>query len=628
MRESQANNRNTYGGQSVLIFLHDLAGRIIQVNDEVLKVLGYSRAELLGLNIIELHFENSRTLLKGITELTLKTGSHKKEVIFKKKNGDRCSSYAYFNLLEIDDRELLQCVALDIDEIRRKEERMLVRDRAMQTVSNGIFITDATRPNNPIVHCNLAFEKIADCSRSEIIGLDCEFLVNEGNNQEAFVGFQRAIKDRKVWTGLVKYERKDGIIIWYELTISPVKDNAGLVTNFVGVMNDITERIVAEESLKKARDELEARVEERTSELMLLSESLKAEIVERKKAAQSLQKAFAEITKLKDQLEAEKSYLQEEFDLEYCHGVSMGHSKVIKEVLRQVQHVADSDSTVLLVGETGTGKELLAHAVHNQSRRRDRVMVKMNCAALPANLIESELFGYERGAFSGADKRKIGRFEVADGSTIFLDEIGELPMEIQPKLLRVLEEGTFYRLGSERDIKVDVRIIAATNRDLEGAVNKGLFRQDLYYRLSVFPINVPPLRKRREDIPVIVSALVKEIGDRMGKKIEEISTTTIKYLQSYNWPGNVRELRNVIERAMILNKGARLHLQLPGVTDSNLSDSMRLDEFEKKHIIEVLEANNWRIRGRCGAAEILGVKPTTLESRMKKLGIQRTRATT
>jgi PAS domain S-box-containing protein len=606
--------------------LHDLEGRIIQANDEALKVFGYSKPELLRLNINDLLLENSPDCAQENIDLTLNNGCRKKEVIFKKKNGDRCFAYAYFNLLEIENRKLIQCVAFDINEIKRRKERMLVRDRAMQTVSNGIFITDATQPHNPIVHCNPAFEEMTGYSRSEIIGLNCEFLLNDSDNKEALRDVQSAIKERRVWTGIVKKYGGDGRIIWYELTVSPVNEVTGELTNFVGVMDDITVRILGEESLKKARDELQVRVEERTRELLLLSESLKAEIIERKKADHYLQKAFAEIEKLKDQLEAEKSYLQEEFDLEYSHGDSMGHSKAIREVMRQVEHVADSDSTVLLVGETGTGKELLAHAVHNLSKRRDRVMVKMNCAALPANLIESELFGYERGAFSGADKRKIGRFEVADGSTIFLDEIGELPVEIQPKLLRVLEEGTFYRLGSEKDIKVDVRIIAATNRDLEEAINKGLFRQDLYYRLSVFPIKVPPLRKRKEDIPLIARALLKEIGDRMGRKIEEIPTATIKSLQSYDWPGNVRELRNLIERAMILNRGTRFQPQLPGVTDSSALGRTKLDDFEKQHIIEVLEANRRRIRGRGGAAEILGLKPTTLESRMKKLGIQKSRA--
>jgi transcriptional regulator with GAF, ATPase, and Fis domain len=281
-----------------------------------------------------------------------------------------------------------------------------------------------------------------------------------------------------------------------------------------------------------------------------------------------------------------------------------------------------------LFGETGSGKEVLAQAIHDASTRKDRPMVKVNCAALPATLIESELFGREKGAFTGAIARQAGRFEIADGSTIFLDEIGELPLELQPKLLHVLQEGEFERLGGARTIKVDVRVIAATNRDLAQAVREGRFREDLFYRLDVFPIELPPLRERPEDIPLLTWIFVKEFSNSMGKQIEKISADSMSTLMAYSWPGNIRELRNVIERAMILAHGPILHVKLghkPLRLDPGKPADGTLDQAERAHIVRALERCGWRIRGVSGAAEQLGVKPTTLESRMKKLGIVQTR---
>ena len=280
---------------------------------------------------------------------------------------------------------------------------------------------------------------------------------------------------------------------------------------------------------------------------------------------------------------------------------------------------------MLLLGETGTGKEVLAQAIHEASARNNRPMVKVNCAALPATLIESELFGREKGAFTGALARQAGRFEIADGSTIFLDEVGELPLELQLKLLRVLQEGEFERVGSTKTIKVDARVIAATNRPLAQAVAEGKFRQDLYYRLDVFPIEVPPLRDRLEDIPFPSWIFVKEFSNSMGKPIEEIAETSMAALIDYPWPGNIRELRNVIERAMILSRGPMLQIKLGHTTSrpqpAKNTPVATLEGAERSHILQALERCGWRIRGLNGAAEQLDIKPTTLESRMKKLGI-------
>jgi transcriptional regulator with GAF, ATPase, and Fis domain len=294
--------------------------------------------------------------------------------------------------------------------------------------------------------------------------------------------------------------------------------------------------------------------------------------------------------------------------------------------LIQVEQVAATNSTVLILGETGTGKELLARAIHNASSQKTKIMVKVNCAALPSSLVEAELFGREKGAYTGALTRELGRFEIADGSTIFLDEIGELSLELQAKLLRVLQDGEFERLGSSKTRKVNVRVLAATNRDLARAVENKQFRADLFYRLNVFPITVPPLRDRAEDIPKLVWAFVQEFSASMGKIIESIPATTMDSLKEYSWPGNIRELRNIIERAMIISNGPKLEIKPWTATSPRIGgSSRRLADIEREHVQSVVEATGWRIRGAGGAAEILGLKPTTLEARMKKLGLQRSK---
>ncbi len=348
-------------------------------------------------------------------------------------------------------------------------------------------------------------------------------------------------------------------------------------------------------------------------------------VMVRKRADEDLQTAYLKIGELNQRLEQENLYLRQEISVEHNHSNVVGQSKAIRDILKLAEQVAATDAVVLIQGETGTGKELLARTIHDLSSRKARPMVKINCAALPATLIESELFGREKGAYTGALSREVGRFELADKSTIFLDEIGELPMELQVKLLRVLQEGEFQRLGSPKTHHVDVRVIAATNRNLATAVAEGKFREDLYYRLSVFPMYVPPLRERREDIQELVWHVLQDLGKRMGKSIHSIQAATLKAFQSYAWPGNVRELRNVIERNLILNSGSVFRAKLPEAANGRSmgSSGMRIEEVEREHILRVLGTTAWRIRGQQGAAMLLGLKPTTLESRMKKLNIQR-----
>jgi transcriptional regulator with GAF, ATPase, and Fis domain len=301
----------------------------------------------------------------------------------------------------------------------------------------------------------------------------------------------------------------------------------------------------------------------------------------------------------------------------------VGESAALCRVRDLADEVAVTDATVLILGETGTGKELFATYIHEGSARRARPMVRVNCAAVPETLLESELFGRERGAFTGASDRQVGRFELADRSTIFLDEIGDLPGNAQVKLLRVLEERQIERLGNPKPIRVDTRIIAATHRDLEAAVPGGSFREDLFYRLNVFPIRLPSLRERVEDIPLLVWRYVSEFSATFGKKIETITSQTMAALQRYPWPGNVRELRNVVERAMIKSRGGELPIELPRPVLSSVNRSERLVDVETEHMRQVLDITRWRIRGANGAADRLGLRPTTLESRMAKLGLRR-----
>ena len=350
-----------------------------------------------------------------------------------------------------------------------------------------------------------------------------------------------------------------------------------------------------------------------------------ANVLARQQSDEALQQTLAEVKHLGDQLNAENVYLRREVRERLGTGPIVGKSPAILRVLDQIQQVAETDSTVLLLGETGTGKELLATRIHESSSRRSRPLVRVNCGAIPATLIESELFGREKGAFTGALSKQVGRFELADRSTIFLDEIGDLPTDVQVKLLRVLEERQIERLGSPKPIHVDVRIIAATHRNLPQRIAEGSFRDDLFYRFNVFPIDVPPLRDRVEDIPLLVWRFVEEFSNVFGKRIEAISKDSMTAAQQYSWPGNIRELRNVVERAMILTTGKRLSLPLP-VVASAPNRPVKLVDLEKDHIRNVLESTGWRIRGSGGAAERLGLKATTLETRMARLGLKRPRA--
>jgi PAS domain S-box-containing protein len=349
------------------------------------------------------------------------------------------------------------------------------------------------------------------------------------------------------------------------------------------------------------------------------------DVTERKESEAKLRRALAEVERLKNQLQAENLYLKEEVKLSHKFGEIIGESAALRKALYLVERVAATGATVLILGETGTGKELFARAVHDLSARKDGPFIKVDCGAIPAGLIESELFGHEKGAFTDAIKRRVGRFELAVGGTIFLDEIGDLPLDLQTKLLRVLQEGAFERVGGTRTIKTDARVVAATNRDLGLRIRSAAFREDLYYRLATFPILLPPLRNRPEDVPLLTSHFIKKYSASLGKKIQSVPQQLIEKLQAYQFPGNVRELENIIERAVILSTGPTLQMDVSFISPRQPApgpeELQTLEVVERSHIMRALAACNWRIEGPQGAAKRLGLHPSTLRSRMRKLNI-------
>ena len=472
--------------------------------------------------------------------------------------------------------------------------------RLFESAQDGILVLDAE--TGKIMDVNPFLVKMLGYSHEDFLGKKL-WEIGPFKNREATKAAFSELQNK----GYVRYndlplETREGRPIAVEFV-----SNVYLVNHHKVIqcnIRDITEGKLIGEALQQAHNELERRVEERTVELRT---------------------ALAEINTLKDQLEAENIYFRQEIKMKHQFDHILGQSDGLKYVLYRAEQVAPTNTTVLILGETGTGKELIAGAIHNMSPRKDRPMITVNCAALPANLMESELFGREKGAFTGADTRQIGRFEVANGSTLCLDEIGELPLEAQAKLLRAIQNNEFERLGSSHTIKVDVRIVATTNRNLEEEIRKGRFRQDLYYRLNVFPITVPPLRQRKEDIPLLVQAFIERYARKLGKQITSIQKETMRALQDYPWPGNVREVESVLERAVILCTGPVLQLaDKLEIASLPLSSTVRtLEETERTQILKTLTETRWRIEGKDGAAAILGLNPSTLRARMHKLGIVR-----
>jgi len=569
-------------------------GRYIDVNDSFVNMSGYTRDEVLGRTSLELKiWETPQARVDFVS--AIRTNGHLRnlETRFRTKEGPIRVLLSSAEQLEIAGEQCLLMASSDITE-RMKAQQALKESEARfrhmaDTAPVMIWITGA---DTGVSYVNQQLLDFTGRTMEQNLGMGWAEVIHPSDLDGCLKTYEVAFASHEAFTMEFRLRRSDGAYRWVMDHGAPRFSSAGEFLGYIGSAVDITDRKESEAALLVAHEALEA--------------------------------AYAEVNRLKTQLEEENIYLQEEIKLQQNFGEIVGSSDPLKYVMFKIEQVAPTDSTVLVMGETGTGKELVARAIHTASLRRDRPMVKLNCAALSPSLIESELFGHEKGAFTGAIGRKIGRFELADGATIFLDEIGELPLELQVKLLRVIQEGELERLGSSKTVKVDVRVIAATNRNLQDQVNKGLFREDLWYRLNVFPITVPPLRHRREDVPILAEHFTKTFARKIGKEIGYIAPATMTALCNYSWPGNVRELANVIERAVINSHGGvlrvREQLNAP-VVDTGDSTNRTLEEVERDYIVRVLELKGWKIEGPNGAAQNLGMNPSTLRTRMAKLGI-------
>jgi PAS domain S-box-containing protein len=538
----------------------------------------------------------------------------------------------------IDDETLLLKFAVNQALIELQQQQILAeRSQAEEARRKtderfGVLITQATA-GIAQVDLDGVFTLVSDryCqltrySRADLIGRrGIQNIMHMDDLADNLDLVQLILRDRRSFETAKRYVRKDGTTAWVDHSTSPVHDANGKQIAMMVVAVDITGRKQAEEALHCAHAELEQRVSERTSQPAAVNEGLTREVIERKQAEEKLTASSEEIKLLKGGLIHTKLYREEEIRTEQGFEGIIGKSKAIRHMLGQIEKVAPTDSTVLIQGETGSGKELLARAIHRLSRRRDRTFVKINCAAIPSGLLESELFGHEKGAFTGAVAQKIGRFEVAQRGTLFLDEVGEIPLELQVKLLRVLQEQEFERLGSIRTIRVDIRLVAATNRDLKQMVADREFREDLYYRINVFPVEVPPLRERTEDIPQLVRHFTRKHAHQINKSIITIPTEVMDALCQWTWPGNIRELENFLERCVILSSSEDLEAPLSELHSvaSASTFPITLQDAEREHIRQALLACRWVIAGPSGAAAKLGMKRTSLQYKMQKLGIAR-----
>ncbi len=564
-------------------------GRYIDVNESFLSMSGYAREEVIGHTSLELSiWETPDSRSNFIQQLEEEGAVVNVETKFRTKNGALRLLLSSAERFELGGVECLLVASSDITERMAAQQAVQESEARFRNMADTapvmIWVTAADKL---CTYVNQQWCTFTGRTMEQQLGYGWADSVHPDDRSQCLETYLSAFERREPFRMEYRVRRADGEVRWVIDSATPRFSSAGEFLGYIGSCMDITERKESEESLRLAH---------------------------------------AEVSRLKNQLQEENIYLQEEIRLQQNFDEIIGESDALKYVLFKIEQVAPADTTVLITGETGTGKELVAGAIHKASNRADRPLVRVNCAALTPSLIESELFGHEKGSFTGALSRKLGRFELANGATLFLDEIGELPPELQVKLLRVIQEGEFERLGSSTTLKVDVRIIAATNRNLDLEVKKGTFREDLWYRLNVFPITVPPLRQRREDIPLLVEHFVRKFAKKMGKEITSVSPITLKILRDYSWRGNVRELANVIERAVINAKGSVLRIgeDAPLQTAEQASGATKtLEETERDYIVRILEDRGWRIEGPHGAARLLGLNPSTLRTRMLKLGIHR-----
>lgn len=565
-------------------------GRYLDVNESFLQMSGYTRDEVIGHTSIELNIWETPQVRQEFVNSLLEHGSLvNTETKFRTKDGQFRVLLSAAELLEIANEKCLLVASSDVTERVAAQQALRESEARFRNMADSapvmIWVSDQSMA---CTYVNKQWLDFTGRKFEEELGEGWSDGIHADDFDLAFETFTTSFAEKKQFASEYRFRRRDGQYRWILDCGAPRFSASGFFLGYIGSCLDITER---------------------------------------KESEHQLRQAHAQLQELKNQLEAENIYLQSELQLDPAFREIIGQSNAIKYVLFSVAQVAQTDSTVLITGETGTGKELVARAIHYASLRKDRPLIRVNCGALAPTLIESELFGHEKGAFTGAGARKLGRFDLANGGTIFLDEIGELPLELQVKLLRVIQENEFERVGGTQTIKTDVRIIAATNRELKAEVAKGNFREDLWYRLNVYPITLPPLRQRMEDLPLLIEHFIKIYTNKFGKAITSISPRAMQRLQAHSWPGNIRELANAIERAVILTDGAVLqtitHFELP--ENSSATGLQTLEELERDHILRTLEQTGWRVEGPYGAAKALGLNASTLRTRMRKLSIQRGR---
>ena len=566
------------------IVLADAAGRITKANGQVERVFGYTRDELIGQPVEILIPERFRRVHPSHRDEYAAQPRPRPmgiglELFGRRKDGSEFPVDIMLSPVETAEGRMTVSVVRDITDRKRAEEALQRSEQQLRAFfeysPDAIIVTDL---EGKIAQVNAQVEQFFGYDRSELLGQAIEVLVPERfrqNHPKYRADYGKQPRIRTMGAGLELYgRRKDGSEFPIDIMLGPMESATGRVV--LSVIRDLSQKKAAEEALWRS--------------------------------------------------EMEKRYLEEELVTEHDFEEIVGASTSLKRVLKQVETVAPMDATVLITGETGTGKELIARAIHELSLRQKRTFVRLNCSAIPSGLLESELFGHEKGAFTGAIAQKIGRLELAHQGTFFLDEIGDLPLELQPKILRALQEKEFERLGGTRTIPVNVRLVAATNRDLAKLVAERQFRSDLYYRLRVFPITLPPLRERREDIPLLVNYFVTKHSRRMNRQIETIPNEVMQALKKWHWPGNVRELENFLERAVILTTGKVLRAplgELEVLEEPGEPQDASLEATDRQHILRVLREAKGMIGGPKGAATLLGVKRTTLNSKLKKLGIKR-----
>jgi PAS domain S-box-containing protein len=570
----------------------DSEGTIQHLNEAACRFSGFEYDELIGRKIFELHPEENEETWKAQWEKLKKNKRQSFEKWQPTRNGGIFRMKVTQNLIEHEGKSYTVSFLEDKTKEYAMQEQIEESERRLSTLMSNLPGMAYRCKNDK--HWTMEFvsegcKKLTGYGTKELTGnkvIDYNSILVPEDRKTIRKQVEQKIKESQSFEIKYRIRKSNGEIRWVWEKGTGIADGNGEITAIEGFITDITD-------IKKAEQEL----------------------IQKEK----------NLRELKDQLEEETIYLREEIKLNSNFEEIITRSDAFRKVLKKVEQVASTESTVLIQGETGTGKELIARAIHNNSSRSKRSLVTVNCAALPPEMIESELFGHEKGAFTGAYTKKVGRFELAHKGTIFLDEIGELPLNLQTKLLRVLQEGEFQRLGKPETIRIDARVIAATNRNLEEAIRNGDFREDLYYRLNVFPIEVPPLRERKEDISLLVKHFINKFSAKTGKQIKETSQKVMDRLMEYNWPGNVRELENIIERAVVICDGSRITMGswIPENHTNAANTLLTLEENERKHILRALKATNWKVSGEKGAARLLGMKRTTLQARMKKLGIER-----